>query len=536
MLARDKGADNALVRIGDFLREATGWRRALAAFLAGALSAFSFAPYEIFPLFLLGVAVLVPLIDGALETKRPLLSAFWVGWLWAFGQFLFGLYWVGYAFLVEADAHAWQIPFVELFLPGGLALFIALGCAIAARFWRPGASRIFELAMAYAVAEWLRGHIFTGFPWNLPAYSWGASLGVLQSTALFGSYGLSLLTILFGASLAQLLSGEPRSWQLPAAMTALFALFWIGGDIRLATVHPGDVPGVHLRLVQPDVPQREKIDRRFWTRNWHQLVQLSLKPTRTPPTIIIWPEAAPPYIFTRVQGAMDQVASLTGTDRLLMTGAVRVFRKDDGRLGASNSFYIFGPGGVLLSTYDKFHLVPFGEYLPLAHFLEALGISQVVDVPEGFRAGDGPRTFAIPGAPPVGPLICYEIIFPGAVTAAERPRWFVNVTDDSWFGPSSGPYQHLLIARSRAIEEGIPIARDANTGISAIIDPLGRVRATLGLGQSGVVDSPLPAAVPKTVFARFGDTGLVLMLFVLGFGAVSNRGETGAKGRRKSFS
>jgi len=536
MLARGKGAESALVRIGDFLRQASGWRRAGIAFVTGALSAFSFAPFEIFPLFLLAVAVLVLLIDGALETKRPMLSAFWVGWLWAFGQFLFGLYWVAYAFLVEAEAHAWQIPFVEIFLPGGLALFIALACAISARFWRPGPSRIFVLAIAYGAAEWVRGDILTGFPWNLPAYSWGASLGVLQSTALFGSYSLSLLTILFGASLAQLLSDGMRRWQLPAAMTALFATFWIGGEIRLATVHPVDVPGVRLRLVQPDVPQREKIQRRYWTRNWRQLVQLSLTPTRTPPTIIIWPEAAPPYVFTRVQGAMDQVAALTGNDRLLMTGAVRVFRKDDGRLGASNSFYIFGPGGVLLSTYDKFHLVPFGEYLPFANLLERLGVNQLVDVPEGFRAGDGPHTFVIPGAPPVGPLICYEIIFPGAVTAAERPGWIVNVTDDSWFGPSSGPYQHLLTAQVRAIEEGIPIARDANTGISAIIGPLGQVRAHLGLGQSGVVDSALPAAVPKTAFARFGDTGLVLMLFVLGFGAVSSRGETKAGRARKSFS
>jgi apolipoprotein N-acyltransferase len=526
MLARGERARGALVRVGDFIRTTTGWRRAGLAFLAGALSALAFAPVDIFPLFLAAVAVLVLLLDGAQETKRPMLSAFWVGWCWAFGQFLIGLYWVAYAFLVEAAAHAWQIPFVEIFLPGGLALFIALACVIAARFWRRGVSRIFVFAIAYGVAEWVRGHIFTGFPWNLPAYSWGASPGVLQTTSLFGSYGLSLLTILFGASLAQLAARGRRSWQLPASLAVLFAAFWIGGDIRLALVRPPDVPGVHLRLVQPNVPQREKISRRFWTRNWHELVQLSLKPTRTPPTIIVWPEAAPPYIFTRVPAAMQQVAALTDTNRILMTGAVRIFVKPDDRLGATNSFYIFGPGGVLLSTYDKFHLVPFGEYLPLADILEKLGITQVVDVPEGFAAGDGPHTYDVPGAPPVGPLICYEIIFPGAVTGAKRPRWFVNVTDDSWFGPSSGPYQHLLIARVRAIEEGIPVARDANTGISAVIDALGRVRVALALGQSGVVDSALPAAVPKTPFARFGDAGLVLMLFVLVLGVVSSRGKT----------
>jgi len=525
MLARSEGAQSALVRTGDFIRTATGWRRAAIAFASGALSALAFAPYEIFPLYLLAVAVLVLLIDGAEERKRRLRSAFWVGWCWAFGQFLVGLYWVAYAFLVEADAHAWQIPFVEFFLPGGLALFIAVACAVAARFWKPGAPRIFALAIAYGIAEWVRGHIFTGFPWNLPAYSWGASLGVLQTTALFGSYGLSLLTILFGASLAQLTAREARAWHLPAALTILFALFWIGGDIRLAVTHPGDVPGVRLRLVQPNVPQREKISRRYWTRNWQELVNLSLTRTSKPPTIIVWPEAAPPYVFTRSQGAMEQVAQLTGTNRILMTGALRVFRKPDDRLGATNALFMFGPGGVLLSTYDKFHLVPFGEYLPLAGLLERLGISQVVDVPEGFQAGDGPHTYDVPGAPPVGPLICYEVIFPGAVTGNRRPGWFVNVTDDSWFGPSGGPYQHLLTARVRAIEEGIPIARDANTGISAVIDPLGRVRARLGLGLSGVVDSALPAAVPKTPFARFEDAGLVLLLLALGWGAGRKQGK-----------
>src|SRR5271163_2480963 len=248
MLARADGAGGALVRAGDFIRMATGWRRAGLAFAAGALSALAFAPFEIFPLLLAAIAVLVLLIDGAQETKRPILSAAWAGWCWGFGQFLFGLYWVAYAFLVQAAEHAWQIPFVEILLPGGLALFFALACAAASYFWKPGASRIFVLAIAYGVMEWIRGHIFTGFPWNILAYAWGASLGVLQSAAVFGSYALSLLTILFGASLAQLSARDARAWHLPAALTLLFALFWIGGDIRLALTPSRDVAGVRLRL------------------------------------------------------------------------------------------------------------------------------------------------------------------------------------------------------------------------------------------------------------------------------------------------
>lgn len=525
-----------LMRAADAIRTLNGASRAGLAFAAGALSALAFAPFALFPLFLIAVAVLVLLIDGAQSKARPHVSAAWMGWCWGFGQFLVGLYWVGYAFLVDAADHEWQIPFVEFFLPGGLALFVALAAYASSRFWRSGASRIFVLTIAYSIAEWLRGHILTGFPWNIPAYSWGASLGILQSTALFGSYALSLLTILFGASLAELARPSPKAWRLPGGMALVFALLWIGGDARLALVHPPDVPGVRLRLVQPDVAQRDKFRRQFRVRNWRELINLSLKPSALRPTITIWPEAAPPFLLTRVPQALDDIGQITGSTDVLMTGAVRAYATADDGIHFANSFYIFGHDGALLSTYDKFHLVPFGEYLPLAGILERLGIIKLVNSPGGFTPGEGPQTYSVPNAPPVGPLICYEVIFPGEVVGRRRPAWFVNVTDDSWFGPSTGPYQHLLTARVRAIEEGIPIARDANTGISAVIDPLGRVRARLGLGQSGVVDSSLPAAVPKTLFARFGDAGFALLLLALLYVLRRSGGQVDRRGQEKSFS
>ncbi len=508
-----------LLRAVELLRGLAGWRRAVAAFVAGALSALAFAPFDVFPLLLLAIAALVLLLDGSASSKRPHLSAAWIGWCWGFGQFLVGLYWVGYAFLVDAADHAWQIPLVEFFLPGGLALFIVAATLTASFYWRPGATRIFVLTAAYALAEWLRGHILTGFPWNIPGYGWGALPGVMQSAALVGSYGLSLLTILFGASLAELADmRNPRAWHLPAAVTLLFVLLWAGGTARLAFVHPGDVPGVQLRLVQPNVAQQDKFKMRYRLRNWEELLDLSMRPAAKPPTHIIWPEAAPPVLLARSARAMEDVAILTETHRALMTGSLRGYPSDD-TVHYANSFYIFGRGARILATYDKFHLVPFGEYLPMSDLLEKLGLSKVVNSPGGFDFGDGLHTYAVPGAPPVGPLICYEIIFPGAVVGTSRPGWLVNVTDDSWFGPSTGPYQHLLIARMRAIEEGLPVVRDANTGISAVIDPLGRVLRSLGLQQPGVVDSPLPKAVPKTPFARFGDAGFALMLLVLVAGA-----------------
>jgi apolipoprotein N-acyltransferase len=503
---------------GEFIRSLTGWRRHLFAFAVGLLSALAFAPFGIFPFLLFAFAALVLLIDGAQRLKRPILGAAFIGWTFGLGHFLAGLYWVGYAFTVDASAHAWQIPFVAVLFPGWLAVYLAVGCGVASALWRPGAARIFIFSAAYGVAEWVRGHFLTGFPWNLPAYGWGASLGVLQSAALIGAYGLSLLTVLLGASLARFCDADSRNHLLPSAMIMLFLLFWIGGDVRLAVVDPGDVPGVRLRLVQPDVPQNEKYLRRYVVRNWQRLIDLSNTRASQPITHLIWPEAAPPFLLTREAVALDDIAVLTNENRVLLTGAERVLATPDGDFHYFNSLYIFAHGGQLLDVYDKFHLVPFGEYLPFGDLLTTLGISKLVDSPGGFTPGDGPHSYAVPGAPAAGPLICYEILFPGAVVGNSRPGWFVNVTDDSWFGPSTGPYQHLLTARVRAIEEGIPVARAANTGISAVIDPVGRVTASLGLGRMGVVDASLPKALGETPYAQVGDLAFVLLLIACALG------------------
>jgi apolipoprotein N-acyltransferase len=332
---------------------------------------------------------------------------------------------------------------------------------------------------------------------------------VLQTVALFGAYGLSLLTVLLGASLADLFS-RPRRSTAPATMTMLFAAFWVYGTICLAITPRSDVPGVRLRLVQPDIPQAEKYKPRFVVRNWQRLVDLSAAPGD--PNVIIWPEAAPPFLLAQVPQALAAIARLTGRDKTLITGAERM-TGPPGHHRFYNSLYMFGPGGVLEHVYDKFHLVPFGEYVPFAALLNRIGITKLTLGQAGFSAGDGPHVYDLPNAPKVTPLICYEVIFPGAVTGAERPAWFVNVTDDSWFGPWAGPRQHLLIARVRAIEEGLPIVRVANTGISAVIDPVGRLRAGLGLGRMGVLDSGLPQALAPSVYGRLD--GLVFAALLL---------------------
>jgi len=493
-----------------YLANARGWRRALVAAAAGAFGTLAFAPFYVFPALLLAYAVLVFLIDGAAKSSHPLRAGALAGWSFGFGFFFAGLYWVGYAFLVDAEQHAWLLPFLALTLPGGLALFFGAAAGLAAKFWRANWQRIFIFAAAFFAAEWLRGHVLTGFPWHLAAYGWGALPSVLQSVSIVGAYGLSLLTLVFGASLA-LLFDRPRRPDFALGFALLFALLSAWGAWRLAHADPANIGGVTLRIVQPATSQREKYQPEFVARNWQRLLDLTRAPAAKPVTHVIWPEAAPPiWWLVRDPVALRDIATLLGRDKVLLTGATRVdFENGEPRF--YNSFYAFGPGARVLAIFDKFHLVPFGEYLPFEKTLKALGVSQIAGGMSSFSEGPGPRTLAVPGLPPFGPLICYEVIFPGDVVGDERPQWLLNLTDDSWFGPDAGPAQHLLIARVRAIEEGLPIVRAANSGISGVIDAYGQMRARLDLDRRGFIDAPLPIALPETLYARWGNWLLVFL-------------------------
>jgi apolipoprotein N-acyltransferase len=505
------------------LRRVRGTKRFGVAVGLGASGALAFEPFRAFPLLLLSYAGLVLLLDGVASSRRRFRDAAIVGWSYGFGFFLVGLHWIGYAFLVDAATHAWELPFALLLLPSGFGLFFAAAAALCMLRWRRGMSRIFVFALAFFLVEWMRGHILTGFPWNLPAYGWAASTALLQSASVFGAYGLSLLTLLYGASFALLAtpSSDRRARWMPLALTVLFLGLWANGEARLLTATDATVPGVRLRIVQPAIPQSEKYVPEFRPGNWQRLIDLSERPASVEPTHIVWPEAAaiPPVGPTFLElspVAEEAVARVTGESRVLLTGYVRV-EEIAGAPRFYNSFAIYGPHGNFLATYDKFHLVPFGEYLPLENWLRAMGLSEIA-ASTGFSSGPGPKTFMVPNAPPVGPLICYEAIFPQAVTGAPRPSWLVNVTDDSWFGPNAGPMQHLLITRVRAIEEGLPIVRAANSGISAVIDSYGRERARLALGLQDVIDADLPVALPVTPFARYG-TFIMLGLALICAGA-----------------
>lgn len=497
---------------------AWGWQRACIAFVAGAISVAALAPINFWPILFVTFPVLVWLIDGASAGRwGGMLAAAATGWFFGFGYFLAGLYWVGYAFLVDAPTFGWLLPFAVLMLPAGLALFTAFGAALARALWTRGATRILALAIGLTITEWLRGHVFTGFPWNAFGYTLTGPLVLAQSASLVGVWGLTFLAVAIFASPATLADQDSRRPWLPLACGAvLLGAMAVYGAVRLATTPTRFVDGVRLRIVQPNVPQDDKFNYSAKQRIMDHYLALSDRATGPQSTGIrdvthlIWPESAFPFFLIREPDALAQIAQLLPKGTVLITGAVRPAQSEE---HAYNSVYVINHDGSILSVYDKVHLVPFGEYLPFQSVMENLGFRQLTELVGGFLSGDRHRVLPIPGAPHFLPLVCYEIIFPGdVVPPGERPGWVVNLTNDGWFGISSGPYQHFQEARVRMIEEGLPLARAANTGISAVVDPLGRVIKSLPLGSEGVLDSPLPQAIDATLYARAGDSALALVL------------------------
>jgi apolipoprotein N-acyltransferase len=439
------------------------------------------------------------------------------GWWFGLGYFVPGLYWIGYAFLVDAPTFAWLLPFAVLGLPAYLALFTAIGFALARLIWTSDASRVFALAASLTLSEWLRGHALTGFPWNAFGYALTEPLALAQTASLIGLWGLTFLSVAIFASPAVLVdagSQGGRPWVAPAMALALLIAMGVFGGVRLSLQPTAVVANVKLRIMQPNLQQDVRFNYSAKAEVMQKYLTLSDRASGPQSTgvrdasILIWPESAFPFFLTREADAMAQIADLLPKGTVLITGSVRAPDLPPGAkiTRAYNSIYVIDHDGSVLSVYDKLHLVPFGEYLPFQDWMEKLGFVHLTKVQGGFIAGARRRPLPVPNAPSALPLICYEAIFPGSVVARdERPGWIVNLTNDGWFGISTGPYQHLQQARLRAIEEGLPVVRAANTGISAVVDPLGRIVARLGLGIEGVLDSSLPSAIAPTIYARSGN-------------------------------
>jgi len=494
-----------------------GWARYFAALLLGALAATALPPFDFVPALLVSFPGLVWLEDGSADNR----AAFALGWSFGFGFFVAGLYWIGAALLVDVAQFGWLLPFAVLGVPAGLALFTAAGLLAThltcERFNVGGTPRVLVLVVFWAVSEWLRGHVLTGFPWNLIGYAWSGDvpggLYVLQAASVVGIYGLSLLTVLAAALLARLgdISGERK--YAPYFAVALVAALAAGGAVRLGDDAGGVVPGMTVRLVQPSIPETLRNDPAEDAANFRRMLALTESPAATPPKLVIWPEAAAPPFLARDDAARRAIAAAIPRDAVALVGTVRTDPPPLRPEHVWNSLEAIDSQGKILASYDKSHLVPFGEYVPLRSILP---ISKITPGTIDFSAGPGPRTIALPGVPPFSPLICYEAIFPGAVVDPnDRPDWLLNVTNDAWYGYTSGPFQHFAIARTRAVEEGLPLVRDGNNGISGVVDAYGRVVRKFPLDGIGVLDARLPAKLPPTLYAQIGDWGFAALLVVL---------------------
>jgi apolipoprotein N-acyltransferase len=524
--------------IADAIVVSWGWRRIVVALVAGALSALALPPFDAFPVLWLTLPVFVWLLDGATGPVdggllKRLAPAALVGWSFGFGYFLAGLWWIGVAFLVDAGRFAFLLPLPVLALPAFLGLFWGAGAALARLFWSEDWSRILVFAIAMSAAEWVRGHVLTGFPWNAFGYALAPAPVMMQSASVVGLWGLTFAAFVLFAAPAVLAPGDSRRRRsglvFALVSLAILAVHLGFGALRLATASDANVPDIRLRIVQPSIEQDEK----WQTENADEIFAHNIALSRGADgkgldgvTVLIWPETAVPYLLISRPDALAGIGDMLPAGTSLITGAIRSEAPESGETGPRyfNSVEVLGDNGEILAAYDKVDLVPFGEFLPFQSRLESIGLRQLTEVVGGFTAGPRRRTLTLANAPPFGPLVCYEAIFPGyAVEPGNRPGWLLNVTNDGWFGDTPGPRQHFAQARLRAVEEGLPLVRAANSGISAIIDPYGRIVASMALGETGAFDGPLPTRLEPTVYGRFGNWPFLGILLLAALTAALRR-------------
>ncbi len=514
----ETAAAHPVVRLAAAMAALVGWRRALVAALLGVAAVAALPPVDAVPLVVVAFTGLIWMADGA----RTIWRAFWLGWWFGLGFFTAGLYWIAAALTVDLARFWWLLPFAVLGVPAFMSLFTGVSVAVYRALGVDGWGRPFALATLWVGHEFLRGHILTGFPWNLVGSAWTVVPPLLQAASVVGLYGLSWLTVAAAALPALLATRDGARWQpgrggVAAIVAGAVVALAIGGlgALRLAqapdpAAADAQVPDVRLRLVQPNVEQSLK---------WRDSERAAIAQV---PTAIIWPEAATPFLFERSPEARALAAGSLAEGALLITGTPRMTAGAGGQPEFWNGLVALDRDDTIRGTFDKFHLVPFGEYVPLRGILPIDKIAPGGGA--GFSAGPGPRTLHLPGLPPVSPLICYEGIFPGEVIDPDdRPAWLLIITNDAWYGRTSGPFQHFAAAVARAVEQGLPVVRVANTGVSGVIDPYGRVLGRLGLGQGGEAGAILDATLPRPLaeappYQRFG--GWILAGFmILGLGA-----------------
>lgn len=498
---------------------AKAWSGPLLALLAGLAAALAHPPFGVLP-GLLGYAGLLWLLDDA-NTEKPLRSAFWRGWLAGVGYFSLSTWWIAEAFMVDAANQGWMAPFAVAAMASGLALFWGLAALVYRRFRPAGAWRVLTFAGAFAALEWTRGHILTGFPWNLPGETWRAGSWPSQFAAVVGAYGLTWITLAIAAAPAVWREGRAGRIALGAAAAGLVVLYGYGA---VATSRPlAEGPPTTVRIVQADIQQDAKWDAVRFSQIVQSYVSLTATPYRGKPAdIVIWPEGALPAATNDylAPGTWVRQAILDSVQpgQLLLIGGYRY----EGSVQAPvyyNSLIALRRTAddlVVVGVYDKHRLVPFGEYLPAEKFLTAIGFKSLAHLGDGFATGPRPAPLRIAPDLLVQPLICYESLFPGLARPDPKVRALINISNDAWFGVTSGPLQHLNLASYRAIESARPILRATPTGVSAVIDARGRIMSgtRLDLGKSGVIDAQIPGMGEVTPFNNFGNLAFLALLLI----------------------
>ncbi len=479
------------------------WLRLVLAALLGAVAASGLAPLGYWFATLLALVLIAPLFLAS-ETPR---RAAVLGWAFATGYFAHALSWIVEPFLVDAQRHAWMAPFALVFMSGGLALFWALAFGVARRVGGSAVGQGALLAAVLSLAEFGRGYLLTGFPWAGIAQIW-VDTPVAQLLSLIGPYGLGALTLFATLPLgaAAFSARSPRDLATPSAITAGCAVLALG---YAATRPPVETSGHVVRLIQPNAPQHQKWDPDYAPLFFARQLEFTVAEPR--PDLIVWPETSVPAWLGSAQPYLSAIAEAAqGTPVFL-----GIQRAEGQRI--YNSMIYLNAEGQQQGLYDKHHLAPFGEYVPFGDLMARFGIHGLAATTgNGFSAGPGA---ALLQAGPLGkamPLICYEAVFTQDVLAAPgRADFLLQITNDAWFGTWSGPYQHLAQAQMRAIEQGLPMMRSANTGVSAMIDPLGRITKALALGQAGFVDADLPRPQAPTIYSRIGDNPVFVVLLIL---------------------
>jgi apolipoprotein N-acyltransferase len=529
--AADPAREPALSAFAGRLMLLWGWQRSLVALVAGALAALAQAPFDFPAIGFVSFPVLVWLLDGAAGDAasgrlRRLRPFFVTGWWFGFGYFVAGLWWVGNAMLVDIEKYAWALPIAVLILPAGLALFYGLAAALARPLWTDGFGRLCALAAAFAVAEWLRGVVLTGFPWNAIGYAAMPVPPMMQSVTMVGMTGMNALTVL-AFCLPALLAAPGRRMLVLVALAVLVAAHLGFGYARLALAPQGDGETLSARLVQPSIDQSRKWDAQVRDQIFSTYLEMSARPPeqgREPPKLIVWPETSVPFILQQRPQALTALGEMIQDGQTLLAGAVRFEGEapTDPSARFYNSIVAVNSAGVLYDAADKVHLVPLGEFVPFADLLGRFGITKLVELPGGFSAGARRHLIEVAPGLRVAPYICYEVIFPGIVAAeAGDARLVVNVTNDAWFGNSPGPYQHLRQAQLRAVEAGRPMLRAANNGISAAIDSYGTIVDALRLDGVGNLDVALPLRPADELrAARPGLVGWSIVALLVLLGAV----------------